>query len=215
MLNSTGVVARYGYDPWGRSTAVINTTLPDFNFTGLYRHSGSNLDMAVRRFYDPDLARWISRDPLKDAEVSQGPNLYWYVRNGPITRIDPLGMDIWIGGSFWHQNINVGTPGNVLGSYSYGTNVSNPFSLDYGLTGIVYPDSRSTSPVSPSDYLSTSPEQDEQALAALDSLVDSRGPYRFTYPNCFSFSRQMFEVFREQFGPPQPSPGPAPTPSSP
>jgi hypothetical protein len=33
MVGSSEVVAaRYDYDPWGRSTAVINTTLPDFNF---------------------------------------------------------------------------------------------------------------------------------------------------------------------------------------
>jgi RHS repeat-associated protein len=90
-LNGT-VVARFDYDPWGRSTTVINTTLPDFNFTGLYRHSASNLDMAVRRFYDPDLGRWLSRDPLENAEISQGPNLYNYVGNNSINKIDPLGL---------------------------------------------------------------------------------------------------------------------------
>jgi RHS repeat-associated protein len=68
MAKSDGtIVARYDYDPWGRSTALINTTLPDFNFTGLYRHSASNLDMAERRFYDPDLGRWLSRDPIGEA----------------------------------------------------------------------------------------------------------------------------------------------------
>ena len=70
------VVARYDYDPWGRSTTVINTTLPDFNFTGLYRHSASNLDLAVYRAYDPDLGRWISRDPIGE---TGGFNLYGYV----------------------------------------------------------------------------------------------------------------------------------------
>jgi RHS repeat-associated protein len=61
--NNGTVVARFDYDPWGRSTTVINTTLPDFNYTGLYRHSQSNLDLALYRAYDPDLGRWISRDP--------------------------------------------------------------------------------------------------------------------------------------------------------
>jgi RHS repeat-associated protein len=213
MISNGAVVARFDYDPWGRSTTVINTTLPDFNYTGLYRHGASGLDMAVHRFYDPDLGRWLSRDPIANAEIDQGPNLYWYVENDPTKKIDPLGTDIWIGGGFWHQNFNIGTPNNVLGSYSYGLDVTSPLSLDYGVTGAVYEDWRTNSPVSPSDYLRTSPEQDQQALAALDSLVGSRGPYRFTYPDCFSFSRQMFELFRDQFGPSQPSPGPAPTPS--
>ena len=94
-MRSTGrkgaVVARLDYDPYGRSTAVINTTLPDFNFTGLYRHAASNLDLAVYRAYDPDLGRWLSRDPLPDAETLQGPNLYGYVKNRVTNSIDASG----------------------------------------------------------------------------------------------------------------------------
>jgi len=92
MLKSDGtVVGRYDYDPYGRSKTVINTRLPDFNFTGLYRHSASNLDFAAYRAYDPDLGRWLSRDPINEAG---GINLYDYVANGPIRAIDPLGLDV-------------------------------------------------------------------------------------------------------------------------
>jgi len=37
-------------------------------------------------------AAWISRDPLKDAERSQGPNLYEYVRNNAVNYVDPTGL---------------------------------------------------------------------------------------------------------------------------
>jgi RHS repeat-associated protein len=89
------VVARYDYDPYGRSTTVLGTTPTDFNFTGLYRHSKSNLDLAVFRVYDPDLGRWLSRDPLKQAELKEGTNLFAYVKNTPPNWTDPSGQSVW------------------------------------------------------------------------------------------------------------------------
>jgi RHS repeat-associated protein len=91
MTDASGtVVARYDYDPWGRSTTVIGINKPDFNFTGLYNHAKSGLDMAVYRFYDPDLGRWLSRDPIGE---TGGINLYAYVLNSPVNLWDPLGLD--------------------------------------------------------------------------------------------------------------------------
>ena len=84
------IVARFDYDPFGRSTSMISNTLPDFNFTGLYRHSTSNLDLAVYRAYDPDLGRWLSRDPIGE---SGGVNLYSYVNNMVMNAIDGDGLD--------------------------------------------------------------------------------------------------------------------------
>jgi RHS repeat-associated protein len=83
------VVARYDYDPYGRSTTVLGTTPTDFNFTGLYRHSKSNLDLAVYRAYDPDLGRWLNRDPIAE---QGGVNLYAYVNNSPLKSVDLLGL---------------------------------------------------------------------------------------------------------------------------
>jgi RHS repeat-associated protein len=95
-MRSTGkkgaIVARFDYDPYGRSTAVISNTLADFNFTGLYRHSATNLDLAVYRAYDPDLGRWLNRDPLRNAELREGVNLYGYTGNDPSDGVDPLGL---------------------------------------------------------------------------------------------------------------------------
>ena len=43
-----------------------------------------------RRFYNPAAARWISPDPLG---FEAGPNLYAYVCNNPISRIDLYGLE--------------------------------------------------------------------------------------------------------------------------
>jgi RHS repeat-associated protein len=105
------VVARYDYDPYGRSTTLLGTTPTDFNFTGLYRHSKSNLDLAVYRTYDPDLGRWLSRDPIAE---NGGLNLYQYSRNDPTDLVDPLGQNpIAIGagiGTFF------GPEGTIIGA---------------------------------------------------------------------------------------------------
>ena len=91
MLKSdSSVVGRYDYDPYGRSTTVKNT-VPDFNFTGLYRHSASNLDFAVYRAYDPDLGRWLSRDPIGERG---GINIYRYAAAAPTSAVDRSGLDV-------------------------------------------------------------------------------------------------------------------------
>jgi RHS repeat-associated protein len=51
--------------------------------------TGANLYFAPYRFYNPQLARWMSRDPLG---MVDGPNVYAYVVGNPLSRIDPLGL---------------------------------------------------------------------------------------------------------------------------
>ena len=90
--------ARYDYDSYGRSTTALGTTPTDVNFTGLYRHSKSNLDLATYRPYDPDLGRWLSRDPIGE---TGGINLYGYVGNNPVNATDPLGLWAYFQPSTW------------------------------------------------------------------------------------------------------------------
>jgi RHS repeat-associated protein len=52
--------------------------------TGLYYHGF--------RYYDPTIGRYISADPIG---YEGGPNLYAYVGNNPVTRIDPTGLNPW------------------------------------------------------------------------------------------------------------------------
>lgn len=84
--------ARYAYDPFGRRTKVTGDLDADFGFAGMFWGSEADLYLTHFRQYDPDLGRWLSRDPLANAELRTGPNLYAYVRNNPISRIDPHGL---------------------------------------------------------------------------------------------------------------------------
>ncbi|MGV3774938.1 MAG: RHS repeat-associated core domain-containing protein [Verrucomicrobiales bacterium] len=85
-LNNGVLDARYDYDPFGRrSTLQVSGAgrNPDFGFTGLY--TANSLNLALFRTYDPDLGRWLSRDPI--GEVG-GLNLYAYAFNDPINLTD-------------------------------------------------------------------------------------------------------------------------------
>jgi RHS repeat-associated protein len=51
--------------------------------------TGANLYFAPYRYYNPQLARWMSRDPLG---MVDGPNVYAYVKGMPVAYTDPLGL---------------------------------------------------------------------------------------------------------------------------
>jgi RHS repeat-associated protein len=144
LSNTESVVGRYDYDPSGRSTTVVSRTLSDFNFTGLYRHSSSNVDFAVRRAYDPDLGRWLSRDPLEHAEFRQGPNLYAYVGNDPAIATDPLGLDAQV--NVYRTSLT--SPASVV-VYENGTYVGSFFANTNGFFSNSHPPPDGTYSLSP------------------------------------------------------------------
>jgi RHS repeat-associated protein len=93
LIDTNGNVrARYAYDPYGRRTKVSGDVDADFGHAGMFWASEAALAVTRFRTYDPQLGRWLSRDPLGDAERKQGPNLYAYVRNEPINQVDRSGL---------------------------------------------------------------------------------------------------------------------------
>ena len=92
LVDSTGAIrARYDYDPFGVRTKLSGDLEASFGYTGHYHHAVSGLSFTPRRAYDSHTGRWLSRDPLHNAELLQGPNLYTYVGNDPLNTIDPTG----------------------------------------------------------------------------------------------------------------------------
>jgi RHS repeat-associated protein len=90
--SSGNVRARYAYDPYGRRTKLSGDMETDFGFAGMFWSAAAALSLTHFRAYDPELGRWLSRDPLPMAEVEEGLNLYAYVRNNPVNLMDPLGL---------------------------------------------------------------------------------------------------------------------------
>ena len=67
---------------------VISTALNPWRFSSK-RVDGSGLVFFGRRYYDPQIGRWLTQDPLG---LKAGPNLYAYVRNRPLTHFDLYGL---------------------------------------------------------------------------------------------------------------------------
>jgi RHS repeat-associated protein len=83
------LVARHDYDAWGRRTRVFGTYRADWGYAGYFVHRASKLNLTWYRAYDPDLGRWVSRDPI---EEDGGLNLYGYAGNNPSNLNDPNGL---------------------------------------------------------------------------------------------------------------------------
>ena len=84
------IAARFTYDPYGRATQVSGSVASDLQYATMYYHANSGLSLTQYRAYNPNLGRWISRDPLGE---SAGLNVYAYCDNDPIDYTDPLGLD--------------------------------------------------------------------------------------------------------------------------
>jgi len=90
--NAGNVRARYTYDPYGRRTKISGDVDADFGFDGMFWSSEASLALTHFRAYDPNLGRWLSRDPLEFAEMTEHPNLYVYARNDPLNLTDRSGL---------------------------------------------------------------------------------------------------------------------------
>ena len=106
IFTSAGVLC-YDADfyPFGGERAYTNTCAQNYKFTGKERDSESNLDNFGARYNASQIGRFISPDqPLiyQDKTDPQSLNLYSFVRNGPLNRVDPNGhLTIIVPGTGW------------------------------------------------------------------------------------------------------------------
>ena len=87
LTDSKGaLVERETYDAYGNTAGSAKTR---YSFTGRERDSLTGLMYYRARFYDPQLGRFISEDPIG---LGGGINSFAYVSNNPQNATDPSGL---------------------------------------------------------------------------------------------------------------------------
>jgi len=98
LVNSSqSSAATYRYDPYGNLISSSGTLASAnvYRFSSKEVHTGTGLYYYGFRFYEPNLQRWLNRDPIGEWG---GLNLYGYVGNNPVNFYDPYGLAI---GDWW------------------------------------------------------------------------------------------------------------------
>jgi RHS repeat-associated protein len=96
--NNGAILQQLDYDPYGRVIVDTNPGFQPFGYAGGLYDRDTGLVRFGRRDYDPAVGRWTSKDPIGFAG---GLNLYGYVVQDPVNRIDSTGLaDLFVGGFF-------------------------------------------------------------------------------------------------------------------
>lgn len=111
MLNSgQTMVASYRYDPFGNTISSSGTLASAnvYRFSSKEIHANSGMYYYGYRFYDANLQRWITRDPIRELgfeslrahyarkgrpTATDGLNLFVFVQNSPTSEWDYLGLN--------------------------------------------------------------------------------------------------------------------------
>ncbi|MHB8253128.1 MAG: RHS repeat-associated core domain-containing protein, partial [Acidiferrobacter sp.] len=120
LLTPQGTVAgQYSYSPYGQESTTASTTtpppIPAFGYAGMVTDQSTGLNLTLYRAYDPQLRRWLSRDPVgalgglvllraglampvvmggsgaRWVGLNLAINRYPYVGNDPLNWVDPHG----------------------------------------------------------------------------------------------------------------------------
>jgi len=86
------IVWRASYAAFGRATLLKEDIKLNLRADGQYQDDETGLYYNWHRYYDPDLGRYITSDPLG---LAAGINTYIYVNGNPINYTDPQGLCPW------------------------------------------------------------------------------------------------------------------------
>ena len=89
--NNGPIATSYTYQPFGATTVGGTANGNSYQYTGR-ENDGTGLYFYRARYYSPAYQRFIAQDPI--GFRGGDTNLYGYVRNNPISFVDPAGLDV-------------------------------------------------------------------------------------------------------------------------
>jgi RHS repeat-associated protein len=217
MQDSTGnSVEKYSYDSFGNVTikdgagnvltesAIGNS----YMFCGYWYDKETGLYYCRARYYDPQVGRFISADPIG---FDGGINFYVYVLNNPIKYADPYGYDVYL-----KRGNNTGNPANdnvhrkvcvdvwakCCSENDNSKNVkSRTRCFSYGsshfvIIGEVYEDPYTGGVVLKTH--STNCKQDKEILLVLETMIGQHSIYNVG-TNCVTWSNQTFKDISKSY----------------
>ena len=92
VLLKTGIASADGKSPSMISSSGSLAAANLYRFSSKEIHPNCGMYYYLYRFYDPSTQRWLNRDPLGE---SAGANLFSFVGNSALERIDALGLKLW------------------------------------------------------------------------------------------------------------------------
>ena len=90
FADSVNATEKVSYGEWGLPTVSGETTPNRLTWKGLSYDPDVGLTYVRARWYDPNIGRFVSEDPLG---LQAGINPYVFANNDPINGADPSGMD--------------------------------------------------------------------------------------------------------------------------
>ena len=103
ILDEAGnIVNSYAYDEWGNIRSKMETIANPIRYAGEYFDEESGLYYLRARYYDPSIARFISRDSYEGVVANPlSINQYIYCYNNPLIYCDPSGYYTQLDFSNW------------------------------------------------------------------------------------------------------------------
>ena len=90
ITDATGAVVRSTlYSAYGMTRQASGSVANPVDFTGAPFETEPGFHFMRERYFDSRVGSWLTQDPIR---IAGGPNLYAYVSNNPVNRVDPFGL---------------------------------------------------------------------------------------------------------------------------